>query len=168
MNLCTRTAPRVYSFSHRTPSLPPPLVSCIITNTCVFCVTVRAQAEAEHAWQVEQGKASKDAGRAPLEITEMRHALRNTERLVDNNMELFEAQRVEDVKVRERATHTAPSARRTLKSVLSAASLLRRADSVEFAFGAVRLTGSQRVEVLRRESAGACDRAQCDAVRRTR
>lgn len=60
----------------------------------VFCVW--QQAEAEHYLKVQQGKATKDT---PLAIMELRHSLRNTEKVVDNNLELFEAQRVEDVKV---------------------------------------------------------------------
>jgi hypothetical protein len=45
---------------------------------------------------VQQGKAT---SAPPIPLVEMRHCLRNTEKVVDNNMELFEAQRVEDIKV---------------------------------------------------------------------
>eukprot|EP00611_Tribonema_gayanum_P013848 TRINITY_DN2507_c0_g1_i1.p1 TRINITY_DN2507_c0_g1~~TRINITY_DN2507_c0_g1_i1.p1 ORF type:complete len:229 (+),score=121.71 TRINITY_DN2507_c0_g1_i1:110-796(+) len=59
------------------------------------CIQSLVKAEAEHDLKVQQGKATKDT---PLAILELRHCLRNTEKVVDNNMELFEAQRVEDVK----------------------------------------------------------------------
>ncbi|KAG5193028.1 hypothetical protein JKP88DRAFT_346396 [Tribonema minus] len=59
------------------------------------CIQSLVKAETEHDLKVQQGKATKDT---PLAILELRHCLRNTEKVVDNNMELFEAQRVEDVK----------------------------------------------------------------------
>ncbi len=42
----------------------------------------------------EQGKLEVP----PVSLVEQKHAVRNTERVVDNNMELFESQRVEDLK----------------------------------------------------------------------
>ncbi len=43
----------------------------------------------------EQGKLKMP----PVSLVELKHAVRNTERVVDNNMELFESQRVEDLKL---------------------------------------------------------------------
>ncbi len=42
----------------------------------------------------EQGKLEVP----PISLMEMKHTVRNTERVVDKNMELFESQRVEDIK----------------------------------------------------------------------
>eukprot|EP00953_Heterococcus_sp_UTEX-ZZ885_P029914 15841-Heterococcus_DN1.PRE.1 len=53
------------------------------------------KAETDHDLKVQQGKAT---SAPPIPLVEMRHCLRNTEKVVDNNMELFEAQRVEDIK----------------------------------------------------------------------
>jgi hypothetical protein len=52
------------------------------------------KAEGDYAMRKEQGKLEAE----PIALVELRHCLRNTEKVVDNNMELFEAQRIEDLK----------------------------------------------------------------------
>jgi hypothetical protein len=83
------------------------MIYCRLNHCAVLTLlSFQQQAETDHDLKVQQGKAT---SAPPIPLVEMRHCLRNTEKVVDNNMELFEAQRVEDIKVWHHSTIYAPT-----------------------------------------------------------